>query len=138
MPQLLAAPPQGAILPVDDAEALAALGHIRLTRLGYDVVVVSSSAAALALFRAAPQRFALLITDYLMPGLTGLELAVACQQLWPELPVILCTGSSAKLADLPAPPRCASMPSSRNPLVRRRWPTPSHRSCPSGSCGRPK
>jgi CheY-like chemotaxis protein len=32
-----------------------------------------------------------------MPGLTGLELAVACSRLRPDIPIILCTGFSESI-----------------------------------------
>ena len=40
----------------------------------------------------------LLITDYAMPGMTGLQLAEAARRLRPDLPILLATG----YADLPA------------------------------------
>jgi CheY-like chemotaxis protein len=135
---LLDSPPQGAILLVDDDEALADLGHARLTRLGYDVVVATSSVAALARFRATQQHFALLITDYLLPDLTGLELAVACQQLWPELPVILCTGSSATLEDLPAPTPARIDAFLQKPFGAEALAHAVMQVLPPGSCGRPR
>jgi CheY-like chemotaxis protein len=64
-----------------------------VTHLGYAVTLATSSPQALRLFQAAPHRFDLLITDREMPGLTGLELAAACRQTRPDLPILLCTGS---------------------------------------------
>jgi len=57
--------PQGreCILFVDDEEALAYLGHALLTALGYEVVALTSSLEALAVFQAAPDHFDLVITD---------------------------------------------------------------------------
>jgi DNA-binding NtrC family response regulator len=80
------------VLLVDDEEALQGLGQAMLTRLGYDVVVCSTSPDALATLAAAPERFALVVTDYTMPALTGTQLAVACWHLRPDLPVLLYTG----------------------------------------------
>ena len=80
------------ILWVDDEAAITDLGRAILTRLGYEVEVTLQSQEALAMVQAAPQRFAALITDYTMPGLTGIELAAACRQLRADLPIILCTG----------------------------------------------
>lgn len=39
----------------------------------------------------SPHACAVLLTDYTMPGMTGLALAAACRQWRPALPVILCT-----------------------------------------------
>ena len=82
------------ILLVDDEAVCADFGHALLTRLGYEVVVTTQSHEAWVAFQTAPQRFAVLITDYCMPGWTGLELAAACRQLRADLPIILCTGES--------------------------------------------
>src|SRR5712692_2576006 len=80
------------VLLVDDDEALLGLGHAMLTRLGYDVVACTRSPDALALCAAAPERFALVVTDYTMPSLTGAQLIGACRHLRPDLPVLLYTG----------------------------------------------
>jgi CheY-like chemotaxis protein len=82
------------ILFVDDEQALADLGHALLTALGYEVVAVTSSLEAAAVFQAAPERFDLVITDYTMPQLTGEALAHALRGIRPTLPIILCTGFS--------------------------------------------
>jgi DNA-binding NtrC family response regulator len=80
------------VLLVDDEEALRDLGQAMLTRLGYAVVACATSPDALATFAAAPEQFALVMTDYTMPALTGPQFAVACQHLRPDLPVLLVTG----------------------------------------------
>src|SRR5262249_62032407 len=82
------------ILFVDDEAALADLGHGLLTALGYEVVAVTSSLEALAVFQAAPERFDLVITDYTMPQLTGEALAQALRGIRPTLPILLCTAFS--------------------------------------------
>ena len=85
---------QGRILFVDDEAALVHIGQTMLTHLGYDVVSYTNSEEALAAFRAAPERFDLVITDQTMPHLTGADLARALRGLRPDLPIILCTGYS--------------------------------------------
>ena len=65
-----------------------------LTHLGYDVVSYTNSEEALATFRAAPERFDLVITDQTMPHLTGADLVRALRALRPDIPIILCTGYS--------------------------------------------
>ena len=88
--------PTGAerVLFVDDEESLVGLGQEILMLLGYDVVVCTSSVEALAVFRMAPQRFDLVITDQTMPHMTGEELALALRRLRSDIPIILCTGFS--------------------------------------------
>jgi PleD family two-component response regulator len=51
------------ILLVDDEEALVNIGKLMLERLGYTVTSTTSSAEALAAFRAAPHKFDPVITD---------------------------------------------------------------------------
>jgi CheY-like chemotaxis protein len=66
----------------------------RLSRLGYEVVATTSSLQALDLFRKEPDKFDLVITDYTMPDLTGLDLAVELLKVRATIPIILCTGHS--------------------------------------------
>ena len=98
VPPVLAPDPlprgQERILLVDDEASVAEMGYHLLTRLGYAVVTYTSSREALDAFRAAPERFDLLITDHTMPEMTGEALARAVRQIRPELPLILCTGFS--------------------------------------------
>jgi len=82
------------VLLVDDEAALVHLGEAILRRLGYEVVVCTSSTEALEVFRVAPQRFDLVITDQTMPHMTGERLAQALRRLRPDIPIILCTGFS--------------------------------------------
>ena len=63
-----------------------------------------SGSEALEKFRAAP--FDLVITDHVMAGMTGEQLAVAIKELNPKMPVILLTGyadDSADAAGMPPP-----------------------------------
>jgi CheY-like chemotaxis protein len=85
------------ILFVDDEELLVELGQKALVALGYEVESSRQPAAALALVRADPERFALVITDQTMPGMTGLVLAEQLLQMQPGLPIILTTGYSHTL-----------------------------------------
>ena len=84
----------GHILYIDDEEPIATLGRDLLTFLGYDVTVHLSSLDALEVFRAAPQRFDLVITDMTMPSMTGVSLARELLKIRPLLPIILTTGYS--------------------------------------------
>jgi DNA-binding NtrC family response regulator len=80
------------ILLVDDETPLVLLGEEMLAALGYEPVGFDSGARALSAFRADPGRFDLVLTDEIMPGITGTQLAAAVHLLRPELPVILMTG----------------------------------------------
>ena len=84
----------GRILFVDDEEALASMGQIMLEKLGYEVDVMTRSLDALDAFRANPQKYDLVITDYTMPGMTGMALSEELLKTRPDIPIILCTGYS--------------------------------------------
>jgi PAS domain S-box-containing protein len=82
------------ILFVDDEDMLVALNEQRLARLGYDVVATTSSMDALDIFRKDPDAFDLVITDYTMPNMTGVDLAMELLKVKPTTLIILCTGDS--------------------------------------------
>jgi CheY-like chemotaxis protein len=82
------------ILFVDDEKSIADLGKEMLERLGYRVLVRTSSVEALMAFRARPKDFDIVVTDKTMPNMTGFELAEQLKQIRPDIPIILCTGFS--------------------------------------------
>jgi signal transduction histidine kinase len=92
--ELAASLPRGKerILLVDDEQALASLGKQMLERLGYQVIPETSSMEALEAFRAQPDGFDLVISDVIMPSMTGLELAEKLLTVRPDIPIILCSG----------------------------------------------
>jgi len=95
-----AAPPRGhgeRVLLVDDEATLLAATAEVLSRLGYQPVSFSDSHAALAAFEAAPERFDVVVTDEVMPGLTGTGLASALRRQRPDLPIVLVSGYSGPL-----------------------------------------
>jgi len=85
------------VLVVDDEEVIVQLIQQTLAVLGYQVDCATKPAAALAMVGADPQRYALVITDQTMPGMTGLYLASQLRQIRPGLPVIMMTGYTAAL-----------------------------------------
>jgi len=82
------------ILLVDDEKSQAQSIRNMLRRLGYQVEVRTDPEEALATFRDDPSRFDLVITDQIMPRLTGVQLSTQLLQLRPGLPILLCTGFS--------------------------------------------
>jgi CheY-like chemotaxis protein/anti-sigma regulatory factor (Ser/Thr protein kinase) len=84
------------ILLVDDEQPLAEIGKQMLERLGYTVAARTSSIEALELFKAKPNRFDLVITDIVMPNMTGEKLAEKLMEIRADIPVVLCTGYSEK------------------------------------------
>ena len=91
------------ILLVDDEVPLVRLGEEMLAGLGFEPVGFESSQRALAAFLADPMRFDLMLSDSVMPEITGLMLAAEIHAVRPELPILLMTGHSVPL---PAPALC--------------------------------
>ncbi len=86
------------ILFVDDEEALTDLATKLLQKLGYQVTGVTSSTEAWDLFRSQPNDFDIVVTDYTMSEMTGLDLAARILRVRPDIPIILCTGFSDKVS----------------------------------------
>ena len=78
------------ILCVDDEENPLVLRKYVLQKAGYEVVTASSGKEALAL--AASRSVDLVLSDHLMPGMNGTELAQQLKAEHPKLPVILISG----------------------------------------------
>ena len=94
--------PPWTILVVDD-DVLINMNTIDLLQdLGHATLDAYSGAQALTLLQSGA-RIDLLLTDYAMPGMTGVELASAALALRPGLPIVLATG----YADLPDGVQCA-------------------------------
>ncbi len=81
------------VMVVDDEEPLLRLAEELLAGLGYEPVGYASAEAALAAFEANPSRFDALLTDQMLPGLQGSELARCVLALRPDLPVLLMSGN---------------------------------------------
>ena len=93
------------ICVIDDEPDICELLEGALTLLGYRVCTFNNSVAAQAYLHAHLDEFDVIITDYGMPDLTGLELAVSVLAKRPQLPILFCTGYSDKLkckGDLPS------------------------------------
>jgi PAS domain S-box-containing protein len=88
------------VLLVDDEEYVVAMGHEMLEHLGYTVTSVSNSIEALNIFTANPQGFDLVITDQTMPEMSGVELAAKLLKIQADIPIILCSGYSAKVSEV--------------------------------------
>jgi len=87
------------ILLVDDEEAILTMEKRLLERLGYQVISRTSSLEALEAFRAAPDRFDLVITDMAMPNMSGDKLSAKLIKIRPDIPVLLCTGFSETMSE---------------------------------------
>jgi CheY-like chemotaxis protein len=102
-PSVAATAVAGTVLLVDDEDLVRASTADMLVDLGFEVVEARSGTEALArLTTAGP--FDLLVTDHLMPGMTGVELAREAVGRQPVLPVLVVSGYSDAVvlaADLP-------------------------------------
>jgi signal transduction histidine kinase/CheY-like chemotaxis protein len=79
------------ILFVDDDPLIAMSTAEMLEDLGHHVIGVNSGSHALEILRSE-QPLDLMMTDHMMPGMTGLELVAASRGVRPALPVLLATG----------------------------------------------
>jgi CheY-like chemotaxis protein len=84
------------LLLVDDDFLIGLSTATLLEDLGHTVIKATSALDALSILRHG-KPIDLLITDYAMPGMTGLRLAEEARRLRPDLPILLATG----YADLP-------------------------------------
>jgi CheY-like chemotaxis protein len=80
------------ILYVDDDEAIVFLMTRLLQRRGYRVSGYTDALAAVAAVRAEPGQFDLAVSDYNMPGMSGLDVAQALREIRADLPVALASG----------------------------------------------
>jgi CheY-like chemotaxis protein len=79
------------ILFVDDDPLIALSTTEMLEDLGHRVIGASSGRHALDILKSE-QPLDLMMTDHVMPGMTGLELAAASREVRPALPILLATG----------------------------------------------
>ena len=83
-----------AILLIDDNAVQAATRQTILKRAGYFVIAVLNPVRALEQFRAHdfPAEIKLVITDHLMPGMTGSDFVRALRETHKQLPVLVISG----------------------------------------------
>lgn len=93
----------GTALLVDDEDLVRAITADMLAELGFRVIEASSAEQAADLFDDG-LRVDLLVTDHLMPGRSGVELARETQARWADLPVLIVSGyadTEGVVQDLP-------------------------------------
>ncbi|MHC4885116.1 MAG: sigma-54-dependent transcriptional regulator [Planctomycetota bacterium] len=82
----------GRVLLVDDEESLREYFKIVLEKDGHEVDIACDGGAALEIF--APERYDLVVQDYRMPDMTGIELLGRLKALQPNLPIVMITAFS--------------------------------------------
>ena len=91
------------VLLVDDDNDVREVAAAMIEEIGYDVVAADSGEAALR--ELDPERFALVVTDVAMPGMSGVEFARKVRERAPHLPIVFASGYAdvhtfgAELAD---------------------------------------
>jgi signal transduction histidine kinase len=85
------------ILLVDDDSAVREVTASILEEIGYVVLKVGSGGAALDLLDQ-PTKVDLVLLDFAMPGMSGVEVARQIQQKSPALPILFVTGYADKAA----------------------------------------
>jgi len=86
--------PKEHILFVDDEKQIVQVGREMLEYLGYRVTGHTDSRAALESVQRQPGQYDLVITDFSMPQMNGVELARELSRLIPGIPIILYTAKS--------------------------------------------
>jgi PAS domain S-box-containing protein len=85
------------VLLVEDEDAVRDLAKRILTEAGYWVTATSAGSDAVALLEDPKREFDVLISDVVMPGMRGVELARRAAQLRPKLPVLMMSGYTTPL-----------------------------------------
>jgi CheY-like chemotaxis protein len=81
------------ILLVDDENSVRDSLYALLESAGYEVLAASNGPDGLTIFRQSARPDDLLVTDYNMPEMSGLELARECSRLFHGLRVLYVSGS---------------------------------------------
>lgn len=87
------------VLVVDDEPGVVEMTAATLKRLGYSVSTAKSGSDAWKRFGRDPSRFDIVITDHVMPQITGMTLAEKMLEVRRDLPIILCTGYSEMVSE---------------------------------------
>lgn len=87
------------VLVVEDNEQVGRFATAALAELGYVSELATSGEQALEMLSAAPDRYHVVFSDVVMPGMGGIELGQEVRRRHPHVPVILTSGYSHVLAE---------------------------------------
>ncbi len=85
------------VLLIDDEQPVADFMSAMLQGLGYRVTAKTNPVEALSGFWEDPLQFDVVITDYTMPGLTGIDVAMRMRELRADIPIVIATGFSDRM-----------------------------------------
>ena len=85
------------VLLVEDEEAIRRVSKAMLEALGYQVLAASAPSEALRLAQLQTGPIHLLMTDVVMPGMNGRDLATQLKQLRPDLKTLFVSGYTANV-----------------------------------------
>jgi CheY-like chemotaxis protein len=91
--------PSGTVLLVDDDAQVRYASRRMLERAGYGVLEAPDGASALAVAARQHQRIDLLLTDLLMPGVSGRTVIARFREMRPGIPIVCVTGFAAERDD---------------------------------------
>lgn len=116
-------PTQKRILLVEDQDSVRNMMLSMIERIGYEVHYATDGLDGLEIIREHPGVFDLIITDYNMPRMSGLEMTQQISLDHPDLPVILLSGYSEEemynlLLDHPSVKKTLTKPASRQVLEK--------------------
>lgn len=94
-------PDRKTVLLIDDEEMIRTLARAILERAGCKVLPASSGEDGLRQFEHSPDTIDLIIVDYSLLGLSGQELLRALRSVVSDIPIIISSGDSINIADLP-------------------------------------
>jgi len=87
------------ILVVDDSPYVLEMEAVRLRRLGYNVTTCPGAGAALQVLQDDPAAFDLVLTDYRMPIIHGVEFARRLRDRGLRVPIVLMSGCLPGLSE---------------------------------------
>ncbi len=86
------------VLLVEDNQAVGEFATQALSELGYQSMLVASAAEALTELERGADRFDIVFSDVVMPGMNGVELGSEIRRRYTDMPVLLASGYSDVLA----------------------------------------
>jgi PAS domain S-box-containing protein len=90
----------GAVLVVEDDRVVRDMTTVLLTRSGYEVIAVAGAAEAMTRLAGLDEPIDVLVTDVIMPNMSGIELAEWTMDWYPHVGVVLLSGYTAETLNL--------------------------------------